>query len=69
MTAIQQFRNKAGFTQETLAEMLGVTQSAVAMWESGDRKPNIIMLKKIASVLKCTTDDLLATIETEKEEF
>ena len=67
MTAIQKYRTAAGLTQEALAEILGVTQSAVAMWEGGDRKPNIFILKRIAVALKCTTDDLLEPIEPAKE--
>ncbi|MGN0647145.1 MAG: helix-turn-helix transcriptional regulator [Oscillospiraceae bacterium] len=64
MTAIRFYREKAGFTQSKLADAIGVSQSTVAMWESGDRKPDIITLKKIASILRCTADDLLETIST-----
>lgn len=60
MTAIQVYRKRAGLTQEMLAEKLGVTQPAVSKWESGDRKPDIFMLKKISTILNCTTDELLA---------
>jgi transcriptional regulator with XRE-family HTH domain len=60
MTAIQVYRERAGLTQEMLAEKLGVTQPAVSNWESGDRKPDIFMLKKISTILNCTTDELLA---------
>lgn len=69
MTAIKEFREKADLTQLKLAEAVGVSQAAVAMWESGERKPDIIMLKRIASVLKCTADELLASIDvnTKKE--
>ena len=63
MTAIKMYREKAGMTQCQLAETIGVTQGAVSLWEAGDRKPDIIVLKKIANVLGCTTDELLAPIE------
>lgn len=59
MAAIRLYREKAGLTQAQLAFSLGVTQAAVAMWESGDRKPDIFTLKRIAQNLNCTTDDLL----------
>ena len=65
MTAIRLFRERAEMTQVQLAASIGVTQAAVAMWEAGDRKPDIITLKRIAQVLDCTTDELLETIETE----
>ncbi len=63
MTALRTYRNKAGLTQGQLAEQVGVTQSCITMWESGDRKPDIINLKKLAHILGCTADELLAPIE------
>lgn len=64
MTAIQDYREKSGMTQQKLADALGVTQGAVANWENGIRKPDIFMLKKIADALHCTADDLLNAPET-----
>lgn len=63
MTALRDYRHKAGMTQEQLAKELGVTSSCVNMWETGNRKPDIISLKKIAQILNCTTDDLLEPIK------
>lgn len=73
MTAIRSYRIAAGLTQAQLADSLGVTQAAVAMWEAGDRKPDIVMLKRIAQTLHTSTDSLLETLdepatETEKED-
>ena len=72
MTKIQFFRETLGITQTMLAEMLGVSQPAIANWENGIRKPDIYMLKKIADALGCTADDLLtddpAQTDDEKEE-
>ena len=74
MTSIREHRELLGLTQEALAAKCGVVKSAVSMWETGDRKPDIIMLKRLASIFGCTTDELLATLdetptepETEKE--
>lgn len=63
MTAICTFRHKAKLTQEQLAKELGVTPSCITMWETGNRKPDIIKLKKLARILGCTTDELLESIE------
>ena len=63
MTAIRFYRDKLGFTQVSLAEILGVSQGTVANWENGARKPDVFMLKRIAEVLGCTTDDLLSEPE------
>ena len=63
MTAIRKYREKLGLTQAQLATKVGVTASAVTQWESGDRKPDIIYLKKLAQILNCSADDLLAPIK------
>ena len=68
MTAIRAFRERVGLTQEALAKRCGVVKSAVSMWETGDRKPDIIMVKRLAGIFGCTTDELLAPIEIKKEE-
>lgn len=60
---LSEYRKKAGLTQKQLAEKLGVAQGAVANWEAGDRKPNIVTLKKIAKILGCTADELLEPIK------
>ena len=60
---LRELRKKNGITQDQLAIKLGVSPGAVSMWETNERKPNIIMLKKIAFVFKCTTDELLESIE------
>jgi len=64
LTAFEFYRKKIGMTQQTLAGILGVSQGAVSNWENGDRKPDIIMLKRIAEALHCTADDLLRDPET-----
>ena len=38
---IREARDRAGLTQEELAERLGTTQSAVARWEKGDVSPRL----------------------------
>lgn len=63
MTAIYQYRKKAGLTQKQLGDALGVAQSTMAQYETGARKPDIVTLKKLALVLHCTTDQLLEPIK------
>lgn len=60
---LKSIRKKNGITQIQLANKLGVSNGTVAMWETNERKPNIIMLKRIAAVFGCTTDELLESIE------
>lgn len=64
MLALREYRQKKGFTQKQIAEILGVVPSCVTQWESGVRKPDLVMLKKLAELLECTADNLLEPIET-----
>lgn len=67
MKKLVTIRKKHGFTQRELARRMGVTQSSLAQYETGARKPNIVMLKKLAAILDCTTDQLLEDIEIKEE--
>lgn len=56
---IQERRNAVNMTQETLANKLGVTQAAIAMWETGKALPRAETLVELAKVLGCTIDELM----------
>ena len=64
MLALKKYREKSGIKQLELADILGVAKSTISMWETGERKPDIVTLKKLAELFQCTTDDLLESIET-----
>ncbi len=66
MISIRKYRKACNMTQEEVAEKLGVSSSCIAQWETGTRKPNIIMLKKLSKVFQCSTDELLETVQVEK---
>lgn len=63
MTAMRKYRTLLGLTQTDIAKQLGISPNAISMWETGERKPDIIMLKKLTSILHCTADQLLEPIE------
>lgn len=63
MIALYEYRLRSQLTQAQLAALVGVTPNCVTQWESGARKPDIIMLKKLASLLHCSADELLKTIK------
>ena len=54
-------------TQAQLASMVGVSPNAITQYEKGVRKPNILMLKKLAKALNTTTDALLEPINVEED--
>ena len=64
MIALKEYRHKKELSQKQIAEKMGVSPSCVTQWESGVRRPNVVMLKKLAKLLECTADDLLEPIET-----
>lgn len=53
-------RKKAGMSQETLAEKLGVSRQAVSKWENGDATPELEKLLLLAQTFQVTTDWLLS---------
>lgn len=55
-------------TQAQLAAIVGVVPAAITQYESGARKPDIIMLKKLAKALHTTADALLEPIDIAIEE-
>lgn len=51
-------RKAASCTQTQLADKLGISQSTIAMWETGKAYPRADMLPAIAMALGCTIDAL-----------
>ena len=56
---IKQTRESLGLTQAKLATDADITPAAISQIEAGDRIPSSPILRKIASVLKVSTDFLL----------
>jgi len=52
-------RRRAGYTQESLAEALGVSRQAVGKWESGQAMPEAATLVALADLLDCSLDRLI----------
>lgn len=64
---IKKLREEKGMTQQTMAEQLFVTRQAVSRWECGARYPDLLMTKKIASLLETTIDDLVSDEELKRD--
>ena len=52
-------RKSHGYTQENLAEMLGVSRQAVARWEANDTTPDITMLLGICEIFHVSADYMI----------
>lgn len=61
---IKLFRQKAGLTQEKLAEILGVTFQQVQNYENGKNKLNTDKLQQVCQALNIPTSQLLSDAET-----
>lgn len=56
---LKEFREKAGYTQEDLANYLDTSQTQVWRWEVGKNEPTSDTIVKIAKILNVTADYLL----------
>lgn len=59
-------RKKKGYTQQSLADILGVTNKAVSKWETGTGIPDISILPHLAETLNVTVDDILRGSDSQK---
>lgn len=55
---IKEMRQRNSWTQEELAEKIGIKQSMVAQIERGTKTLTVPLGKQIAEVFGCTLDDL-----------
>lgn len=56
--SLKSYRKEANLSQKALAEMLNVSQSTVAMWESGKNSPEYNTLVKLAAIFNVSIDYL-----------
>lgn len=63
MTAnrLQQLRKENGYTQEVLAEKLGISRQSVSKWERAESSPEIDNLMALSKIYGITIDELLDT--------
>ena len=62
---IYYLRKKAGYSQEEMAEKLGVSRQAVSKWETGEAVPELAKFTAIAKLFDVTTDWLLKDDDSE----
>lgn len=56
---LREMRIKRGFTQQNMADNIGVALRSYQCYETGTRNPSFDLLIKIADVLSISTDYLL----------
>ena len=58
-------RKHLGLTQEKLAELIGVSKSAIAKWETDGGLPDRDNLRKLAEAIEVSVDELHRVIARE----
>lgn len=58
MNNLRYLRKREGMTMKELGAAVGVTESAVGLWENGKRTINYDMLIELAHVLNCSIGDI-----------
>lgn len=66
--AIREARIKNHLSQETFAEMVGITPTHLKHIESEHRKPSIEVLFKMAEILHMSVDNVIFQADSRKEE-
>ena len=65
---IKYYRKKAGITQKQLAELVGVTSTAVSNWESGQNSINTEILFKVCEVMNVSLNDIYSATPSASSE-
>ena len=60
---IKKERENLSLSREDLAKKLGVSYSAIAMYEQGNREPNNDIILKMCEIFNCTVDYLMGKSE------
>ena len=59
MLRIREFRELNGYSQHELAQICGLSQTAISGYETGYREPNIEVLAKLAIAFGVTVNELI----------
>lgn len=63
------YRKHCGYTQEQLAERLGVTAQSISKWETGISNPDVAVLPDLAKALGVDIDALFVALPDEPKEI
>ena len=60
---LKEYRRDRGFSQEDLAERLGVSRQAVSKWETGTSDPSTSNLLALAKLYGISPEELLREVQ------
>lgn len=64
---LKKLRNKAGLSQQQLADVIGVSQQSINKYENHGVEPDITTLKDIANFFNTSVDYLTGNTEIERK--
>lgn len=62
---IKEQRGKSGFSQEKIAELVGVSRQAVTKWEANQSLPSMANLMKLAEIFGVSLSELTNSVSTD----
>lgn len=57
---LQELRKKAGYSQEQVADLLGISRQAISKWESGQGKPELDNIVKLTEIYNVSADYIIS---------
>ncbi len=66
MTKIKEYRQRAGFKQSELAELVGARRETIVHLENGKYNPSLKLAMEIAKVFHVPVEDLFSFVEDER---
>ena len=60
-------RIKAGLSQESVAEILNMSQSNISKYENGELEPNLKLINLFMNIYKVDANYLFAKTDTDKD--
>ena len=67
VTKIREYREKAGYKQSELAELVGARRETIVHLENGRYNPSLIVAMDIAKVFHVTVEELFEFDDDKKE--
>ncbi len=64
---LRRVRRLRGYTQQELAQLVGVGSSSLGMYEQGRRNPKRETLRRLCEVLQVSLEDLTAATGTQEQ--
>ena len=65
---LHDLRKKSGYSQEQLADLLGISRQAISKWESGQGKPDLDNIIKLTELYNISADYIITGQDFQKND-